>query len=124
MAHYYRQDAVHSAPRALAHPTPSHPTPSHPMAARQSVPERAARIDCDTCPIAGRGCGDCMVALLGPVRLRLDEAEQRAVERLVRAGLVSPEVARDAHAEPDLPDWVTETWPQTHDSEERLRAIG
>lgn len=109
MTHYYRRDRVHTAPRqqSTAH-------------SQQST----ARIDCDTCPIAGRGCGGCMVALLGPVRLRLDEIEQRAVDDLVRAGLASPEEARGAYAVPDLPDWVRETWPRDVERGERLRATG
>ena len=81
-------------------------------------------IDCDTCPIAGRGCGSCMVALLGPVRLRLDGPEQRAVDALVDAGLVAAAEAREAHAVPDLPDWVIATWPAEDERGDRLRAIG
>lgn len=127
MAHYYERDKVHAAPagasrrpvrpgsgRAAAHPTTSQPAAhtaaAHP-AARSAASRPAARIDCDTCPIAGRGCGDCMVALLGPVRLRLDAAEQRAVDLLVDGGLVSAQDADEAYAVPDLPDWVVQSWP-------------
>lgn len=51
-----------------------------------------------------------MVALLGPVRLRLDEPEQRAIGVLVECGLVSAQEAHDAYAVPDLPDWVIDSW--------------
>lgn len=105
MAHYYERDKVHTAPpRAPQHPVRPGSRP-------------AARIDCDTCPIAGHGCGDCMVALLGPVRLRLDAVEQRAVGVLVDCGLVSAQDAHAAYAVPDLPDWVVQSWPapQPHD---------
>lgn len=51
-----------------------------------------------------------MVALLGPVRLRLDDAEQRALGILLECGLVSEQEAGEAYAEPDLPDWVVESW--------------
>jgi hypothetical protein len=49
-----------------------------------------------------------MVALLGPVRLHLDAAEQAAVDLLVDAGLVEAAEARSAYAEPELPDWMLE----------------
>ena len=52
-----------------------------------------------------------MVALLGPVHLRLDAAEQRAVDLLVEHGLVCEEDVLEAYAVPDLPDWVVESWP-------------
>ena len=53
-------------------------------------------MDCDTCPVRGLRCDDCVVTALGhlPVRsssadgeLPLDAAEQRAVDRFVAAGL-------------------------------------
>ncbi len=58
-------------------------------------------MDCDTCPVRGLRCDDCVVTALGhlPVvalsdgELLLDAAERRAVDRFVAAGLVSPEVA-------------------------------
>mgnify|MGYP001351505208 CR=1 FL=1 len=104
MAHYYERDKVHPAPAgAMPHPAPR----AYPLS---SGSRPAARIDCDTCPIAGHGCGDCMVALLGPVRLRLDEPEQRAVEVLVDCGLVSAQEAHEAYAVPDLPDWIVDSW--------------
>lgn len=107
MAHYHERDRVHAAP---------------PEPARGS--DRTARIDCDTCPIAGRGCGGCMVALLGPVRLRLDGPEQRAVDTLVAGGLVAAAEAEGAYAVPDLPDWVVATWPARTEQAQRLQAIG
>jgi hypothetical protein len=58
-------------------------------------------VDCDTCPVRGVRCDDCVVTALGhlPVvvlsegELLLDAAEQRAVDRFVAAGLVTAEVA-------------------------------
>jgi hypothetical protein len=58
-------------------------------------------IDCDTCVARGRECGDCVVSVflhistgrtpgLLPVAVRLDDAEQAAVESLAAAGLVPP----------------------------------
>lgn len=125
MAHYYERDKVHTAPaRGPRHPvldgsrpTVSGPTGSRPTGSGPTGSRPGAWIDCDTCPIAGPGCGDCMVALLGPVRLRLDAAEQRAVGLLVDCGLVSVPDSHEAYAVPDLPDWVVQSWstPQSHD---------
>ena len=58
-------------------------------------------MDCDTCPVRGLRCDDCVVTALGHLsvvalsdgELLLDAAERRAVDRFVAAGLVSPEVA-------------------------------
>ena len=58
-------------------------------------------MDCDTCPVRGLRCDDCVVTALGhrPVvvltdgELSLDMAERRTVDRFVAAGLVSPDVA-------------------------------
>ncbi len=52
-------------------------------------------IDCDTCVVRGRDCGDCVVSvLLGapPVRggIDLDGAEQTALAVLAGSGLVPP----------------------------------
>ncbi|NLJ53367.1 MAG: hypothetical protein GX344_04430 [Intrasporangiaceae bacterium] len=116
MAQYYENGPVHSAPR---------PAPT--VAGGHRASRSVARMDCDDCPIAGTGCGDCMVALLGPVRFRLDAPEQRAVEELHRHGLVSAEEVAGAYATPDLPDWVAASWsPEQLESDpaERLRAIG
>jgi hypothetical protein len=72
-------------------------------------------MDCDTCPVRGLRCDDCVVTALGhlPVvvltdgELALDAAEWRAVDRFVAAGLVSPDVAGSlvARREP----WARET---------------
>ena len=116
MTHYYDADRVHSAPRVERRPEPARGT-------SRSV----ARIDCDTCPIAGSGCGGCMVALLGPVRFRLDAAEEQAVATLSEHGLVTEAEAAGAYAVPDLPDWVVASWPrpaQPDQVPERLRALG
>ena len=50
-------------------------------------------IECTTCPVGGTRCDDCMVtALLTPSSsdLPLDAAEETAVQRFVRAGLLDP----------------------------------
>jgi hypothetical protein len=65
---------------------------------------RAMIIDCDTCTACGAACADCVVTFLTiPVRstappgragdapsVRLDAAEQEAVEVLAASGLVPP----------------------------------
>lgn len=71
-------------------------------------------IDCDSCPVRGRHCGDCFVPLLvrgwdlggaaapagrdapagpDPRSLPLDRAERAAVGAFVRAGLIAPAAA-------------------------------
>lgn len=58
-------------------------------------------VDCDTCPVRGVRCDDCVVTALGQVpvvllsegELPLDATERRAVDRFVAAGLVTAEVA-------------------------------
>jgi hypothetical protein len=61
-------------------------------------------VECDTCPVRHVRCDDCMVTALRslPVvpllrladgEMPLDPAEERAVARLVAAGLVSPDEA-------------------------------
>jgi hypothetical protein len=50
-------------------------------------------IDCETCPVQGEGCPDCVVAFIldrPPVPVDLDAAERRALRTLARAGLVPP----------------------------------
>ena len=50
-------------------------------------------IDCDTCEVRGRACGDCVVTvLLGapPRGVDLDADERRALEVLAVSGLVPP----------------------------------
>lgn len=80
-------------------------------------------IDCDTCPVRGRHCGDCFVPVLGRLWLEdpapreqarravgpgpdeplpgmpLDSDELAAVSAFVRAGLVHPEEAARARAQ-------------------------
>jgi len=51
-------------------------------------------VDCDTCPVRGSQCADCVVtALTAPLSadMPLDRQEQRAVSALVAAGLVRPD---------------------------------
>lgn len=115
MTHFHARDRVHAQqPRA---PLPSAPLPARAPAAhtRPGASASAARIDCDSCPVAGTGCAGCMVALLGPVRLRLDAAEQAAVDLLVDAGLVDAAEARSAHAAPDHPEWMVQAREAAHD---------
>lgn len=50
-------------------------------------------IDCDSCAVRGDACGDCVVTvLLGapPEGVRLDAAEERAIDVLSASGLVPP----------------------------------
>lgn len=110
MAYYQEQARVHTQP-----PGPPHRPASGPAGSTK-------RIDCDTCPIAGRGCGDCMVALLGPVRFRLDGAEERVVEQLREHGLVTAAEAAGAYAVPEPPGPGGSSG--SSGSGERLRAIG
>lgn len=110
MAHHHERARVHTSD---AHTVRGRPAPTAP----------AARIDCDTCPVAGRGCAGCMVALLGPVRLRLDAVEQAAVDTLLARGLIAHEEARSAYAEPDLPDWMVSARDRG-EPESTLRRIG
>lgn len=81
-------------------------------------------IDCQTCPVRGRHCGDCFVPVLGrlwledprpraepdagpvhhergqaPAGVPLDSDELAAVSAFVRAGLVDPAEAAAARAE-------------------------
>ena len=81
-------------------------------------------IDCQTCPVRGRHCGDCFVPVLGRLWLEdpapradpdgaaehepgaavlagapLDSDELAAVSAFVRAGLVTPQEASRARAE-------------------------
>ena len=86
-------------------------------------------IDCETCPVRGDRCGECMVtavAALGPlaappfagrhdthppdfaeplvdVELALDADDHLVVDRFVRAGLLSPEGAWEARVVADAP---------------------
>jgi hypothetical protein len=54
-------------------------------------------IDCDTCEVRGKECGDCVVTFLSiPVRghepapLEMDDAQAAAVSALAGGGLVPP----------------------------------
>jgi hypothetical protein len=53
-------------------------------------------IDCDTCVVRGRACGDCVITVLlrnPPIvapPVELDGDEQRAVSALASRGLVPP----------------------------------
>lgn len=81
-------------------------------------------IDCQTCPVRGRHCGDCMVPVLAtvwltdpPVRPRaatpqggagggslpLDFEETEAVEAFARAGLISRTEASGVRARSTAP---------------------
>lgn len=47
-------------------------------------------LDCDTCPVRGRRCSDCVVSvIIGPTpELQVQEAE--AIDLLARRGLIDP----------------------------------
>lgn len=84
-------------------------------------------IDCDTCPVRGRHCGDCIVPLLGRTWLEepktvqrprspeaggaptatmaLDFEETEAVEAFARLGLISWAEAHEARAQ-STASWV------------------
>lgn len=52
-------------------------------------------IDCDTCEVRGKACGDCVVSFLTiPVRqpqpVEMDDDQAAAVDALVEGGLVPP----------------------------------
>lgn len=50
-------------------------------------------IDCDSCAVRGRACGDCVVTvLLGapPEGVELDATEQAAIATLAEHGLIPP----------------------------------
>jgi hypothetical protein len=85
------------------------------MASRHPLLGPSLTITCGGCPVRGHGCADCMVtALLSlappapPVlagvadadadAVDLDRDEARAVDLLLRAGLVSAQTAATAHA--------------------------
>ena len=53
-------------------------------------------VDCNTCPVRGHRCDDCVVSVLlapGAVELPLDGAERRAVSMFVGAGMASADTA-------------------------------
>ena len=110
MAHHHERPRVHTSTAASAR-------------SRPGAPGSSAHIDCDTCPVAGRGCAGCMVALLGPVRLALDAAEQAAVDILLARGLIAHEEARSAYARPELPNWMVSARDRA-EPESTLRRIG
>ena len=88
-------------------------------------------VDCDTCPVRGVRCDDCVVTVLGHVpvqvltdgQLPLDRAERRVVSRFVAAGVVTADEANTlvARREP----WSRETERQTaHPAGREQRAVG
>ncbi|GAB3584795.1 hypothetical protein [Calidifontibacter terrae] len=67
-------------------------------------------IDCDTCPVRGTRCGDCMVVHLGPIRYtdppeqtlgRLQPAERSALEIFAAHGLIHPAAIDEVELEVD-----------------------
>lgn len=53
-------------------------------------------VDCNTCPVRGHRCDDCVVSVLlapGAVELPLDGAERRVVSMFVSAGMASADTA-------------------------------
>ncbi len=83
--------------------------------------DQMTTIDCDTCPVRGRHCGDCFVPVLartwthdlptptvgdgGQERQPLDRAEASAVGAFVRAGLIEPAGVAALYAERVRPAW-------------------
>jgi hypothetical protein len=56
-------------------------------------------IDCESCPVRGLACNDCVVSLLlGSTMGDMDQAELEAVEAMAEAGLV-PTVQHPLRAE-------------------------
>ncbi|MEP7017186.1 MAG: hypothetical protein ABI899_04100 [Actinomycetota bacterium] len=58
-------------------------------------------VDCETCPVQGLRCEDCVITALfvpGSFELPLDAAESSAVAAFVRAGLVSVEASAGLRA--------------------------
>jgi hypothetical protein len=50
-------------------------------------------IDCDTCVVRGRGCGDCVVTVLlgaAPEGVLISDDEQSALAVLADSGLIPP----------------------------------
>lgn len=49
-------------------------------------------IDCDSCEVRGRACGDCVVTALldAPCSLEIDEGEHQALRALADVGMVPP----------------------------------
>ncbi|MGI8760670.1 MAG: hypothetical protein ACR2LF_05120 [Jatrophihabitantaceae bacterium] len=50
-------------------------------------------IDCDTCPVRGTSCHDCVITVLlrrPALPVELDAAERQAIGSLAAAGLVPP----------------------------------
>ena len=80
-------------------------------------------IDCESCPVRGRHCGDCFVPVLAkawleeprtrprpapepqerPMSMPLDFEETEAVEAFVRAGLISRADAQRVRAQSSTP---------------------
>lgn len=60
-------------------------------------------VDCSTCPVRSRSCGECIVPVLLDAQpgLPLDDEERRAVDVFVSAGLVAPREAVFARAVPE-----------------------
>lgn len=65
-------------------------------------------VDCRTCPVRGRRCGDCMMQHLSPVPLglpglrpehSLDANERRVLDMFERVGLVDEAGRADAQVE-------------------------
>jgi hypothetical protein len=61
-------------------------------------------IDCQSCPVRGQRCGECMVtAVLAPpsADLPLDRGEQAAVQAFLDAGMVTGRHASTLRARPE-----------------------
>lgn len=67
-----------------------------PLPAPRLVPLRpaqdgtAVRLDCDSCPVRGHACADCVVALMIGPPCDLTDTEVNALDALAEGGLVPP----------------------------------
>ncbi|WP_281964498.1 hypothetical protein [Serinicoccus marinus] len=62
-------------------------TPPHPEGASTAL------IDCETCPVRGRHCGDCFVPVLGRIWLQTPEVVPEQAPAPRRSSPPSPDVA-------------------------------
>lgn len=69
--------------------------------------EASTQIDCDTCPVKGLHCDECVMTAFLAIEsgeLPLDAVERRAVSVFAGAGLITPEEAQSATARTEPAD--------------------
>ncbi|MFX4272731.1 hypothetical protein ACQBAR_06065 [Propionibacteriaceae bacterium Y1685] len=67
---------------------------------------RNLHVDCGTCSVRGKACGDCVVTVLlgAPAELELNDDEQHALDALSGGGLVPPlRLVPGGGEEPEVP---------------------